>query len=375
MASCGTPKVIVTTRGDDEAHYSYSSIDNITNPASQLTPDRVYVATEKVHGSNGQITIWVGDDGNYYISFGNRNRHLDHISSKFFSFQKILEKYTSCIPSMYQLACNVYQYESKQTVPENSLTVILYGEIYGGLFDGMETPEGHVKVQARTSYCPHVDFCIFDIKIMNGEDGFWLNMPKIHHLIQSTGFVAAPILCIGTPAQITESIKIAELTSVMPSINGLEPTKNSWAEGVVIRPLEPKDIGTRGKLFKWKHPMFDELATGKPRHQKGENTGQFKPNTHQDAPPKEKHVNHDIVLGMITLARMESVHSKIGATNFMDKQVKQDYMRAFAEDIKNDAMTYFDDDENEFEKFWKSSSKQISTATIKVYTEFVKTHL
>jgi Rnl2 family RNA ligase len=364
------PKIELTT--NNGVHYSYSRIDNI-DPA-QLSPNRVYVAVEKVHGSNFQITIWMDDDGNYYWSCGNRNKHLDHVNAKFCSFQKALEKYTECIPAMYHLACGVYKDESKQTIPDGSLTVILYGEIYGGIFDGMDTRDGHVKVQARTSYCPHVDFCIFDIKVMNGAAGFWLNMPKIHPLIQTTGFVAAPIICIGTPAQIAESIKIAELKSLMPSINGLQPTDKSWSEGVVIRPLEPKDIGTRGTLFKWKHPLYDELATGKSKPLKGDSSGQTSPKNHHHAsPPKEHHVNHDTVMDMFTLPRMESVHSKIGATNFMDKNVKSDYMRAFAEDVKKDAMMYFDNDEDEFDKFWKSASKQISVATVKVYTEFVKT--
>lgn len=356
--------ILITNNGE---HFSYSSIDNGT--PDKLNKSQRFSVFEKIHGSNFQVTIFK-ENNHIKWSCGNRNKHLNHITDNFFCFQTAFEKYTKSIYPMFILSLSQYTSETGNT-PDDSFQVVLYGEIYGGLYPNIKCPEGHKMVQARMAYCPHVDFCIFDVKIITGDNNhYWLNFTKLYPLINSTGFTPVPLLFIGTPDEINSYIDITQLVTNIPSIHNLPHIPNNWAEGVVIRPETPTHSGTRGKLIKWKHPQFDEIAFGR------KSGNHHKPNTSKhhsvnDKPSNAPHPHRSDVMQLFTLSRMESVHSKTGATDFTNKTVMSEYLRLFANDIKTDAIQYFNS-QNELDEFWKINSKIISKYSINIYSDFVK---
>lgn len=420
MAEANTPNTRLTT--STGTYLKYSSIEN--GKIENLDPTRRYILFEKVHGSNLQVTIQKAADGRLEWSCGNRSGPLNHLFGNFFSFQKAFEKYHGSIASLYQMAVTQYIAETGKQL-DSGFKVIVYGEIYGGLFPNIPTPEGHIKVQARMAYCPHVDFCIFDIKIVINDptdnqidnqpnttvqagkaeqaeqadqddqddqadqdeqaeqaehatktsqkekNHYWLNMASTYPLIESTGFIPAPHVFTGTPAEIAQHINIETMTTRIPSIHGLPELPNNFVEGVVIRPETPSVNGTRGKLIKWKHPKFDEIASGKIAGVDGKKRQKVKG---APKPVENTHPMRETVLSLCTLPRMESVHSKNGATDFTDKTVKATYMKEFAQDVYEDAKKYFETPAD-LDKFWETHGKQISTLSNKIYFKFVTSQM
>lgn len=193
--------------------------------------------TEKIHGSN--FSMWF--DGTE-MKTAKRGSFLNP-TDNFYMFQKVMAENEKAIYGLYILM------KSKK-IKFTELAV--YGELFGGVYphpdiDKLPTAK---QVQKGVYYHPDNKFVVFDVVI----DGVFLNHQWIE-MAKSAGFFTLPIIHMGpleTCLQV-DPVFLSHLFEDLPKI------ENNFAEGVVIRPNEPKFFhGGSRAILKNKNPKFAE---------------------------------------------------------------------------------------------------------------------
>ena len=177
----------------------YPSIEN--KVALPDDSSGVYVATEKLHGCNFQLTF-----DTKKIQACRRKGPLNP-GEKFYNYQEIVERYRTAIESI-----------GEETGPFK-----IYGELFGG------------NVQKEIYYQKDVDFIAFDIFY---QDRF-MDFDKLQEICQKNGIPVVPVLMKGSFVDCVkfniESIETVVGTKENPD------NRNRIIEGIVVRPMkEPK---------------------------------------------------------------------------------------------------------------------------------------
>jgi Rnl2 family RNA ligase len=233
---------------------AYSSIENHTHGRTIQTildvvkkhPTLEWVATEKVHGSNFQMTT-----NGHEIKCGKRHSFLKD-DENFYQFKTVSDKYTQ---AMFQLLREV------QKLYPDLQTIVVYGELFGGIYPHKDvTPVPNVsRVQKNIYYCPHLDFYAFDIYMP--DHNRFLPYDICVWMWSLCGFLYAKSLRRGPFSELYET-KVENLSSWIPAHFNLPEMKHNLAEGIVIKPVQPVD-GQYSELFvKKKQTKFMEVTSG-----------------------------------------------------------------------------------------------------------------
>lgn len=204
-----------------ENTYRTKIIDDIRNHGYD-SPDNVWTITEKVDGSN--LSFWVKEG---IITPARRTGFLES-DENFYNYQTVLEKYRDKLVRLASI------------VP--SSTVIVYGELFGGSYNHPDVLKDlkAKRVQDRIQYCPHNDFYVFDIYIMDENskfNSFYLSHSMLEALCENEGLLYAKSIFTGT---FDECLKFDNrFITTIPAIFDLPPIENNYAEGVVIKPNDP----------------------------------------------------------------------------------------------------------------------------------------
>jgi len=165
-----------------------------SDPVYEFLKDCVWVATEKVDGTNIRVH-WDG----HKVTFGGRTENAQ------IPFPLVEKLHT-----MFGGEDVAQLFE--QTFPKKEgedLSVCFYGEGYGG------------KIQSGGNY-GEVDFVMFDVKV----DKWWLERENVEGLAKKFGVKVVPIVAEKTLLELVEMVK--------------QGIKSSWgdfiAEGIVARP-------------------------------------------------------------------------------------------------------------------------------------------
>jgi len=217
-----------------EKFKEYSSIKQISNKsllcqAEYLVPkEEKWCATEKVHGAN--ILLYYDEEG---FDYGNRS---SFIRGSFYNSHNVLPKYEDNIKQIYE----------KYKKP-----IIIYGEIYGGLWNN-ETLE--LRVQKGIQYSKYINVVFFDLKI----DDKFIAYKEAIEIFKEFKIPYLEPLKIGTLEEVLEYPN--DFDSMIPLLNGLPIVENNTCEGTVIKPFEG-DYTTNGGsrvIIKNKNKKFSE---------------------------------------------------------------------------------------------------------------------
>jgi Rnl2 family RNA ligase len=132
----------------------YHSIENIHRVIDKLSiiESETWIATEKIHGANFSATT----DGKS-VKYGKRSSYISGSGLEIFHHaQLIVDKYNMSIIDIFHTIFSMNNEAAKSLC-----YVQMFGEIFGGKYQGYKS--NCKSVQKEVSYCPHIDFIVYDI--------------------------------------------------------------------------------------------------------------------------------------------------------------------------------------------------------------------
>jgi len=200
--------------------------DGDVKQKKKLVSKPMWIACEKIDGSNYSIMIFPDDS----ITPCKRNGPIDVKNDLYYpGHLDIIDKYRDSFILVAK--------ELRKTGQE---IVQIYGELYGGLWEG----QNNGMIQDRAEYCPHIDYIVFSI--ING--GNELSYDDTIKICKKYGLPHVPIRNRGRIGKLLDSDPA--FLSDIPKLHGL-PTKDN-AEGIVISTNEPimnKQLGYMRRIY------------------------------------------------------------------------------------------------------------------------------
>lgn len=300
-----------------------------------------WVVMEKVHGA--QFSIYY--DGTS-IQASSRTAFLtDEID--FFNWQNVLHDNREKMTKLYEML--------KQTEHVFS-QVIVYGEIFGGSYphpdvDKVKTAK---RLQKGVHYHPDNLFYAFDIRV----DRQYLPVDETDSLFEKAGFFYAKALFRGA---LEECIKHPDdFVSRISQWLGLPPIADNIAEGIVIKPVEPRflNVGDR-VILKSKNEKFIERKSRKKRPVK------------KDSPLSEaaRKLQQELE-SLVTENRLQNILSKKGE---LPDPLPGDYFGQIMQDFSADIWEEFNKDfETPYINLEKKEQKRVSKALNQAAAKIVK---
>ena len=330
-------------------HIKYSSIENTYRQQfiDLIKEDGLdageWVVTEKIHG--GQLSIYY--DGNE-IKASTRTSFLTE-DVDFFNWPKVLADNQDKVKELYDIL------KSKN---KDISVVIVYGELFGGSYPHPEVNKvkGAKRLQKGVHYHPDNLFYAFDIRV----DGKYLSVDECNELFEQVGlFYARPIFrgtfeeCLNYPNKF-----ISKISGWL----GLPPIEDNVAEGIVIKPVEPRFLGIGERaILKSKNEKFEERKSIKKRPKKP-----VKEVTFSEAGERLL----EELESMVTENRLQNVLSKKGE---MPYPVPKDYFGEIMKDFSLDIWEEFNKDfEQDYVNLDKQEQKKISKKLNQEAAQLVK---
>ena len=333
--------------------YTRDKFVNKIKGAGYDNPEILWVASEKIHGSNFSIHCT-----ETHVRYGRRTDFLTkEIPIKEAEpkpyFTESFYDAGSYVKVIHENLWNVYN-DIKAAFPEMKKFSI-YGEYFGGNWpdDKVETRKA---VQKGVFYCPQHEFMAFDIKISTPELNFWVDATQIATLLKDN-IKSVPVYAQGTFEQIF-NIE-AKIDSTIPELLGLPKQENNIIEGFVLRPNKTIFFSDHTRvMLKKKNQEFQEIATKA---------------APKKAPKKEKEVDPAVVpyieflQAYLNINRVESVVSK-----FPDLKDRNKLKTEIINDIWEDAVKdEFKAPKGEMEKKVKL---ELSNQVMKLLNEYFIKH-
>ncbi len=206
--------------------------------SSAYSKVKKWAVTEKVHGANFSF---IYNSSTNMIKYGKRTGLLKPLDN-FFNFKSILPKTMPQIEKIIELV---------RASKINFSKLIVYGELFGGLYPGYQSE--YIPVQKGVCYSPNLHFYAFDIYIgdYNGQPGYYLDFAKSIEIFKSSGILYAEPLAVFNKLSDALNYPIG-FQSTIPKKLGLEPISNNKAEGIVVKSMTDRFV------VKIKIPEFSE---------------------------------------------------------------------------------------------------------------------
>ena len=237
----------------------YPSVPNIKTGPPIPYKGR-YVVLEKVNGAHFAFYIYPTGA----IRCSKRSEFL-YDESEFFGFMSLLEKFETRLIEAYKAAEIAVPriFTQVSSSPTDDLTeftnhyvpntLIIYGEIYGGILEDNQMPR---FVQKQVQYAPDYKFIAYDMKI---NDDF-ISYSKFQDICDSSE------LPYTKPLLIDRFDICASFNPVFPTTLCSKSLPNNNAEGIIIKPFSRVYNAKGGRIiFKNKNPAFEETTPTKKR--------------------------------------------------------------------------------------------------------------
>lgn len=295
----------------------YSHIENsyqreYIEKVKEVVGDKaLFVAQEKVDGTNFQFIVGRNESGLVEVSCGKRSAELS-ADENFYGWQTMAALMQEKIIRLFELL------EEKYDVSEG---VNINGEFFGGYYPGVKSTEG--AILNRIIYSPKREFYGFDIYIPTYEGGYLSPLESID-LFKEAGIFYAENLFIGT---LDECLKLDTVfESTIGTRLGYEKVEGNYAEGYVLKPVSPTYFRNGERIIiKHKNPKFVEVQKSR-------------------KVPKEPEVASDLLKALLGLvadyvneARVENCKSHLG-----EIQMPKDFgklLGEFSKDVIEDFMS------------------------------------
>ena len=306
----------------DNTFTTYPSIENSYRPEyierlrNNGLENEKWLITEKVHGSNTQISY----DGET-VYFGTRNHELEENENCYNLVQvltdsKIDDKIKDIYVEIYQLVGSIKK-------------VILFGEICGGQYPHVDVPKvkNASKVQKGVYYAPDNKWLMFDICYVT-NDGEKTFLSGKHFIDFATRYSIRTVPILAVADNLTEALTYsnAEPSRVGTGMYGLPELEDNIMEGVVIRCYD-RDVwtGQHRAIIKNKNDRFAEKSHERKHNVQQEELPEYLKNIMETALQYVTENRIDNVISHLGEIQLEDIGKVIGLTN-------QDVIKDFQKD-------------------------------------------
>ncbi len=298
---------------------------NLTESDYRILKKTDWVVTEKIHGANFGIMT----DG-LEVKFAKRKKFLDS-TEDFFGYQLLQDKLISQARKIFQFL---------QLEKNNLHKIFIYGELFGGEYPHLEvTPVSGIQaIQTGVYYSPKIEYCGFDIAVVENENNtekVYLDYDIALQLFGRVEMMAAKPLFIGKYEE--AAAYNIEFESTIPAILNLPPLPQvNKAEGVVIKPVKSIYIETcKGRIRPIIKNKIPEFAEDNRYHQAQKWTCENRELTFEDELCQE-------MLVLVTVTRLDNVISKFGRvtnreiekSNQLVEFLEKDVLESFNEEYE-----------------------------------------
>ncbi len=312
----------------------YSSIENVERTKEINTIIQQghtageWVVTEKIHGAN--FSFWVTDTD---IRCAKRTDWLGEGSS-FFNYQDVRDSLAEALRKMY--------HDIKAHLMPNLCGMTVYGELFGGHYPHKDVERAYMAqmVQKGVYYHPGNKFAAFDIvlheTVESGDDDVKhtvMDHDFVYDTCAAYGIPHAPVLFRGS---FEDCMKYSnEFQSYVPAMFGLPALEDNLAEGVVLKPAQPRFFWGGGRvMLKNKNAKWSEKAK-KQKPNKDVN----KENKFEFTPSEQAQDLIDEILTYVTENRLRNVLSKMEQVTdrhfgMIVGNMNRDIMDEFLKDFK-----------------------------------------
>ena len=230
----------------------YSSIENVERKKEinliiqQGHSTGQWVVSEKIHGAN--FSFWITKDE---IKCARRSGFLGE-DSAFFNFQDVK---SACEKSLRDI------FDYVVSIDAGVECVTIYGELFGGNYQHPDVERTYMamSVQKGVYYNPGNKFMAFDMVLRGETSNRVMNDTFVHTTCDMFGLAHVPILFKGTFEECLQYPN--EFQTRVPEFYGLPAIENNIAEGVVIKPVEPKFFWNGSRvILKNKNEKWSERA-------------------------------------------------------------------------------------------------------------------
>jgi Rnl2 family RNA ligase len=295
-----------------ENHYREKFINLIKHTGNG---ECLYMVSEKIHGSN--LSFLTNGKEVEVAKRSSKINMAEDGTCNFFNAHKVLGKYAEEIKIIFS--------RIKHDHPETDY-IQVYGELFGGHYPHpeVERDRAATKVQNGVWYHPSNEFVVFDIVRGEGEKRCYLDEHEFGWAIKDLELNRAPKLLVGT---LDECLAHSdEFESLVPALYGLPAIENNICEGIVIKPIKPKNLPSGQRIIiKKKNDKFKETQKTK-KVKRAEETSE------------QLHEAMEAVTAYITSNRLNSVLSKLGEITSMSQfgMVLKEMNIDVIEDFKKD---------------------------------------
>lgn len=255
---------------------SYNKINNSSYKLSNNYKNiKKWYVTEKIHGANFSFVYEVNTNT---MKHAKRTGFIEQ-DENFFNYTAILQETEPKI-------MNIIEYI--KTDYENLKSIIIYGELFGGLYPNIKSK--FKPVQKEIYYSPNLHFIAFDIYIsFQNNISYYLNFTKSIEYFKLSNIMYTEPIAICSTYEEAYNYEIGFNTSIPIKLNLPELNINK-AEGIIIR---GDDETNKKYIIKKKIPEFSETKY-----------------SNSKINPNDKKT---IGLNMITENRLNNAISKIGS--------------------------------------------------------------
>jgi len=231
----------------------YSSIENsvrdkfVDQIKSEGKDGGDWVVTEKVHG--GQFSLYY--DGQE-VKASTRTAFLS-AGTDFFNWEKVKQENEDKVKEIFRIL---------KSRGEDVDYIIVYGELFGGDYPqaGVNKIKGARRLQKGVYYHPDNLFYVFDIKV----NGRYLTVDEVNPLFEQVGLFYARTLFRGSLEACMNHAN--DFLSNIPGWLGLPQIEGNIAEGIVIKPVDPRFLSSGDRvILKSKNEKFEERKSIKKR--------------------------------------------------------------------------------------------------------------
>lgn len=294
-----------------------------------------WVVTEKVHGANFSFIY-----EHKKLKFAKRKGYLQW-SDDFFGFQIVVNALESQIISLFEeLSLNII-----------ADRYIIYGELFGGSYPHTEVISDvfFQPIQTGVYYSPNIHFYAFDIAIETNEGiKYYLNYKQVIDYFEKYQLIYAKPLFIG---KLNEALNFnTRFNSTLPAVFDLPELEHNLVEGVVVKPFThlSKFENNFRPIIKIKNTEFDEQEKF---HQAAK--WSYIPDVSSNS--EELGFLIEELRKHITVNRLNSAISKVGALNAHNQQrlieIEQEFLKDIIADFNeenNDVLA----DLQDFQRKW-----------------------
>lgn len=250
----------------EEGFVGYERIDEHTrgwqvDPAVMRRLQQLrWVVTEKIHGAN--FCFVIDERG---VRCAKRKAMLERGKS-FFGHERVLRRLEPALTALWESARRGCAGGATVSARGEVSRLMVYGELFGGGYphEAVAPVVGVQPVQTGVWYSPEVEFCAFDVAVLERGDQpqRYLGFEAAQGLLRGAGVFCVEPLLVGS-WQEAQAFPVG-FDSTVPALLGLPPLPrgSNQAEGVVMRPVEPVTVETKRGLarpaLKKKIPSFAE---------------------------------------------------------------------------------------------------------------------